>query len=66
MSRFSQFWCVVNNDNARHLTHPVAKQITYFLFECLPHHAYLPDLAGRDFHVFGFLMDALRGKKSRD
>jgi histone-lysine N-methyltransferase SETMAR len=32
-------------------------------FECLPHPPYSPDLAPRDYHMFGPLKEATGGKK---
>ena len=39
--------------------------ITDLHFECLPHPPYSPDLAPSDFHRFGPLKEAMRGKKFR-
>jgi hypothetical protein len=43
---------------------PVAT-IQDLAFECLPHSLYLPDLARRDFHIFGPLKEMMEGKYFR-
>jgi histone-lysine N-methyltransferase SETMAR len=55
---------LLQHDNVRpHTARATAKKITDLHLECIPHHAYSPDLAPSDYHVFGPLKEALGGKK---
>jgi histone-lysine N-methyltransferase SETMAR len=56
---------LLQHDNAR--PHSVRSAVVTFqdVFECLPHPPYSPDLAPSDFHVFGPLKEAMRGKSFR-
>ena len=54
----------MQHDNARlHTACTTVATITDLHFECLPHPPYPPDLAPSDFHMFGPLKKAMRGKK---
>ena len=57
---------LLQHDNARpHTAHSTVATIQDLSFECLPHPPYSPDLAPSDFHVFGPLKEAIRGKSFR-
>ena len=52
--------------NARPHTARQTKETTSVLeFELLPHPPYNPDLTSSDFHLFGSLREAVRGRKFR-
>ena len=51
------------HDNARpHTASQTAETINHLGFEVLEHRAYSPDLAPSDYHHFGLLKNALRGR----
>lgn len=55
------------HDNARpHTSLETREAITKLGWTVLPHPPYSPDLAPSDFHLFGPLKHALRGKKFED
>jgi len=54
---------LLQHDNARlHTARSAVPTIQDLSFECLPHPPHSPDLAPRDFHVFGPIKEAMRGK----
>jgi hypothetical protein len=57
---------LLQHDNARPRTaRSTVATIQDLSFDCLPHLLYSPDLAPRDFHVFGPLKEAMGGKSFR-
>lgn len=57
---------ILLHDNARPHTAQITQQCIQKLgWEILPHPPYSPDLAPSDYHMFGPLKEALRGKKFR-
>jgi histone-lysine N-methyltransferase SETMAR len=55
------------HDNARpHTTLHTRKEIAKTGWTVLPHPPYSPNLAPSDFHLFGPLKDALRGRRFMD
>ena len=57
---------LLQHDNAGpHTAHSALAAIQDLSFECLPHPPYSPDLAPRDFRVFGPLKDVMGGKSFR-
>jgi len=52
------------HDNARpHMASHTFKTINHLGFEVLEHPAYSPDLVPSDYHLFGRLKNALRGRR---
>jgi hypothetical protein len=57
---------LLQHDNAQpHTASSPVATIQDLAFECLPHPLYSPDLAPRDFHVFGPLKEVMGGKSFR-
>ena len=57
---------LLQHENARpHTARSTVAKIQDLPFECLPPPTYSPDLAASDFHVFGLLKEAMRGKSFR-
>jgi len=57
---------LLQHDNARpHTARSTVATIQDLSFECLPHPPYPLDLDPSDFHVFGPLKEAMRGKSFR-
>jgi histone-lysine N-methyltransferase SETMAR len=55
---------VLHQDNARpHATAATIETIQKLNFELLPHPPYSPHLAPSDYHLFGSLKKALRGRR---
>lgn len=58
---------ILQQDNARPHTAQITREtIEKMGWEVLPHPPYSPDLAPSDFHLFGPLKEALRGKRFQD
>jgi histone-lysine N-methyltransferase SETMAR len=58
---------LLQHDNSRpHTARSTVATIQDLSFECLPHPPYTPDLAPSDFHLFGPLKQAMRGKSFRN
>ena len=54
---------LLQHDNAQpHTSIRTRKAITSFGWTIMPHLPYSPDLAPSDYHLFGAMKDALRGK----
>jgi len=54
----------LHHNNIRpHTVAATVEMIRKLKFELLPHPAYSPDLAQSDYHIFGPLKNALRGRR---
>ncbi|KAI6658658.1 hypothetical protein LOD99_11003 [Oopsacas minuta] len=58
---------LLQHDNARpHVSSKTMTATDDLGYECLPHAPYSPDLASRDYWLFGEMKRVLRGKKFED
>jgi histone-lysine N-methyltransferase SETMAR len=58
---------ILLHDNARpHTANQMVKTVNEIGFELMEHPPFIPDLALSDFHIFGPMKEALRGRFSSD